>query len=233
MKSSTLQNKTNKTLTKKNSTTQNHSTSEDNNIHKINLTILNLNTRQGRGRGCGKAWSTRRGRTKYSRNKDRGRQRLYTHGGGDHRWKQSGIRDDSDRWHTRKGKWPETRGELLFKIKQETNKTKTQDKTSLTTVWHLKTKTGEYTIHLTYSMHTLIEQHNTHSQLSSLFKLLTHLICTFNPMSLCSRPTPHPPAKPRPNKGQIWWQTFNKYSKHIHTNVQKKQCVQMYCANLQ
>ena len=25
---------------------------------------------------------------------DRGRQRLYTHEGGEHRWKQSGIRDD-------------------------------------------------------------------------------------------------------------------------------------------
>ena len=31
------------------------------------------------------------GRTKYS---DRVRQRLYTHEGGEHRWKQSGIRDD-------------------------------------------------------------------------------------------------------------------------------------------
>ena len=34
------------------------------------------------------------GQTKYSGNADRGRQRLYTHEGGEHRWKQSGIRDD-------------------------------------------------------------------------------------------------------------------------------------------
>ena len=29
----------------------------------------------------------------------------------------------SDRWHKRKGKWPETRGELLFKIKHEIHQT--------------------------------------------------------------------------------------------------------------
>ena len=33
-------------------------------------------------------------KTKYFGNEDRGRQRLYTHEGGEHRWKQSGIRDD-------------------------------------------------------------------------------------------------------------------------------------------
>ena len=30
----------------------------------------------------------------------------------------------SDRWHKRKGKWPETRGDLPFKIKHEIHKTK-------------------------------------------------------------------------------------------------------------
>ena len=34
------------------------------------------------------------GQTKYSGNADRGRQRLYTHEGGEHRWKQSRIRDE-------------------------------------------------------------------------------------------------------------------------------------------
>ena len=41
-----------------------------------------------------------------------------------------------DWWHMRKGRWPETRGELLFKIKHEIHKTKkTQDETPLTAVW--------------------------------------------------------------------------------------------------
>ena len=35
-----------------------------------------------------------------------------------------GLGMTSDRWHKRKGKWPETRGELLFKIKHEIHKTK-------------------------------------------------------------------------------------------------------------
>ena len=61
---------------------------------------------------------------KYSGKAERGRQRLYTHGGGEHRWKQSGIRDDVRPWHRRKGKWPGTRGKLLFKIKPEIDKTK-------------------------------------------------------------------------------------------------------------
>ena len=34
------------------------------------------------------------GRTTYSGNAERGRQRLYIHEGREHRWKQSGIRDD-------------------------------------------------------------------------------------------------------------------------------------------
>ena len=42
----------------------------------------------------------------------------------------------SDQGHKRKGKWPETRGELPFKIKHEIHKTKNQDRTSLTAVWH-------------------------------------------------------------------------------------------------
>ena len=33
-------------------------------------------------------------KTKYFGDADRGRQRLYTHEEGEHRWKQSGIRDD-------------------------------------------------------------------------------------------------------------------------------------------
>ena len=40
-----------------------------------------------------------------------------------------------DWWHRRKGKWPETRGELLFKIEHEIHKTKTQDRTPLIMVW--------------------------------------------------------------------------------------------------
>ena len=56
--------------------------------------------------------------------RDRARQRQYIHQRREHRWKQSGLRGDSDRWHKRKGKWPEMRGELLFKIKHEIHKTK-------------------------------------------------------------------------------------------------------------
>ena len=74
---------------------------------------------------------------KYSGNADRGIQRLYTHGGGEHRWKQSRIRDEPDWWHKRKCKWPETRGELPFKIKHEFTRQKTQDRTSLTAMWHI------------------------------------------------------------------------------------------------
>ena len=40
-----------------------------------------------------------------------------------------GLGEMSDRWNKMKGKWPETRGELDFKIKQEAHETKTQDKT--------------------------------------------------------------------------------------------------------
>ena len=39
-----------------------------------------------------------------------------------------------DRWNKRKGMWPETRGELLFKIKQEVTKQKTWNDTTLTAV---------------------------------------------------------------------------------------------------
>ena len=42
----------------------------------------------------------------------------------------------SDQGHKRKGKWPEIRGELLFKIKHEIHKPKPQDRTSLTAMWH-------------------------------------------------------------------------------------------------
>ena len=53
---------------------------------------------------------------------DRGRQGQYIHQGREHRWKQSGIRGDVRQ--ERNSKWPEMRGELLFKIKHEIHKTK-------------------------------------------------------------------------------------------------------------
>ena len=58
-------------------------------------------------------WQQDRTRTKYT-------------GGGRHRWKLSGNQETSAWWHRRKSKWPETRGELVFNIKQEVRQTKPQ-----------------------------------------------------------------------------------------------------------
>ena len=68
--------------------------------------------------------------TKYLGDADRGRQRLYTHEGGRHRCKQSGIRDDVRPGTHEEGQvtWNERR--VTFKIKQEFHKTDPKDKTT-------------------------------------------------------------------------------------------------------
>ena len=101
--------------------------------HKITrLEEKNTNTSRWRQRqdlGCGNwlGWTTG---TKHSGTRQGTRTRETQ------TIRQSGIREDNqtgDTW----GKWSETRGELIFKIKQEvTRQNKTQNKTNLTAVWH-------------------------------------------------------------------------------------------------
>ena len=61
--------------------------------------------------------------------------RLYRHEEGNTGGNSQGSGMMSDRWHKRKGKWPETRGELTFKIKHQIMRQKTPDRTSLTALW--------------------------------------------------------------------------------------------------
>ena len=79
------------------------------------------NTYQDKVQDCGSGLRYTTWKTKYFGDTDRGR--LYTHVGGEHRWKQSRIRDDVRPGTQEEGQvtWNERR--VTFKIKHEIHKT--------------------------------------------------------------------------------------------------------------
>ena len=97
--------------------TKNHSYYEENKESEIQMWALG-----NQGKDCGH----RLGYTTEWNTQDTGQRetktirRMRATGGNN-----QGSGEISDRWHARKSKWPETRGWLLFKLKQEIHKTRT------------------------------------------------------------------------------------------------------------
>ena len=117
--------KTNQKVTKSKSLTQevkSRKTKQDNTYQEENSRLWD------------KAWVNNE-TTKYLGDADRGRQRHYTHEGGRHRCKQSGIRDDVRPGTQEEGHVIWNEREVTFKIKHEsTRQTPRQD--NLTAMWH-------------------------------------------------------------------------------------------------